>query len=264
MSNVLVETGDDGRVTIRLARAERHNAFDEVFIADLTAAFERAAADPAVRIVVLASSGQSFSAGADLAWMKRMAAYSQEENYRDALGLARLLQVIDTCPKPVVALVQGHAYGGGVGLIAACDIAIAAEGCQFALTEVKLGLIPAVISPYVIAAIGARPCRRFFLTAERFSVAEAHRLGLVHEVVPPSELVAAGERVLATLMECSPAAQTAAKQLIRDVAYREADDELAALTAERIATIRASAEGREGLSAFLEKRKPRWCGAGVR
>jgi methylglutaconyl-CoA hydratase len=258
LSNVVVETGGDGRVTIRLARAERHNAFDDVLIADLTAAFEQAAADPAVRVVVLASSGQSFSAGADLAWMKRMATYSEEENYRDASALARLLQVIDGCPKPVVALVQGPAYGGGVGLIAACDIAIAADGATFALTEVKLGLIPAVISPYVIAAIGQRASRRYFLSAERFSAVEAHRLGLVHEVVPPGDLAAAGERVLAALIECGPSAQTAAKELIRAVAYRVADDEVAASTAQRIAAIRASAEGREGIAAFLEKRKPCW------
>jgi len=264
LSNVLIEKGDGGRVTIRLARAERHNAFDDEFVADLTAAFEQAAADPAVRVIVLASTGPSFSAGADLAWMMRMATYSPDENFRDARALARLLQVIDGCPKPVLALVQGPAYAGGVGLVAACDIAIAAENVIFSLTEARIGLIPATISPYVVAAIGPRACRRYFLTAERFSATEAHRLGLVHEVVPPSELVAAGERIVAALLEGGPSAQTAAKELIQAVSYRVTDDALAAATAQRIATLRASEEGQEGIAAFLEKRKPRWRDAGGR
>lgn len=255
-----MERSEGGRLTIRLARAERHNAFDDVLIADLTAAFASAGADPAVRVIVLASTGPSFSAGADLSWMKRMAGYSEEENFRDALGLARLMRTIDACPKPVVALVQGAAYGGGVGLIAACDIAIAAETAQFALTEVKLGLIPAAISPYVIEAIGARACRRLFLTAERFSAAEACGLGLVHEVVPANELIAAGERVVAMLLESGPAAQAAAKDLIKAVSHHPVDDDLEALTARRIAAIRATPEGREGVAAFLEKRKPSWRG----
>lgn len=258
MSNVLIQHDRGGRLVIRLARPERHNAFDDVLIADLTAAFEKAATDPAVRIVTLAANGPSFSAGADLGWMKRMATYSDEENYRDALDFARLLQVIDSCPKPVVALVQGPAYGGGVGLIAACDIAIAADTAQFALTEVKLGLIPAVISPYVATAIGLRACRRYFLTAERFPAAEAHRLGLLHEVVPADELPVAGERIVAMLLEGGSSAQTASKDLIRSVSHRIVDDELAALTARRIASTRASDEGREGVAAFLEKRQPRW------
>jgi methylglutaconyl-CoA hydratase len=243
---------------ISLQRPERHNAFDDVVIADLTAAFEQAGAHPGVRCVVLESSGPSFSAGADLGWMRVSADYSDEENRRDALALARLMRTVDACPKPVIAVVQGAAYGGGVGLVAACDIAIAADTAQFSLSEVRLGLIPAAISPYVIAAIGARACRRYFLTAERFTAARALELGLVHEVVPAAQLHEARDRMLATLAEGGPQAQVAAKELIRLVSGRKPDAELSQWTADRIASIRASAEGREGVRAFLEKRRAVW------
>jgi len=227
-------------------------------IADLTAAFTKAGADPAVRAVVLAAEGQSFSAGADLAWMRRMAGYSQGENLRDAEALAHLLHAIDRCPKPVVGVVQAAAFGGGVGLVAACDIALAAECAQFALTEVRLGLIPAVISPYVVAAMGARACRRYFLTGERFDAVTALRLGLVHEVVPRSDLAVARARVLAALARGGPEAQTAAKDLIFNVAQPTADLDPLVETARAIAERRASAEGREGIQAFLDKRNPAW------
>ena len=257
MSSVSIEFAGM-QACISLRRPERHNAFDDVVIADLTEAFERAAAHSSVRCVVLESTGPSFSAGADLDWMRRMADYSDEENRRDALALARLMQTVDACPKPVLAVVQGAAYGGGVGLVAACDITIAADTAMFGLTEVRLGLIPAAISPYVIAAIGARACRRYFLTGERFPAARALALGLVHEVVPADRLHEARDRILTAIAEGGAQAQAAAKDLIRVVAGRKPDDELAQWTADRIAAIRASEEGREGVRAFLEKRRPTW------
>ena len=258
MSNVELKVDQAGRATVTLARPERHNAFDEAVIAELTAIFGQLAADAGVRAVVLAAQGASFSAGADLGWMQRVAGYSDADNRRDALGLAHMLRAIDGCPKPVVALVQGAAYGGGVGLIAACDIAIAVDTATFALTEVRLGLIPAVISPYVVAAIGLRACRRYFLTGERLPAAEALRLGLVHEIVPAAGLAEAAERVLAALAAGGPQAQAAAKQLLRGVAHKVPGEELDQWTAGRIATARASPEGREGVAAFLDKRSPAW------
>ena len=260
MSNVELKVDEAGRANVTLARPERHNAFDEAVIAELTAAFAQLAVDARVRVIVLAAQGVSFSAGADLGWMQRVTQYPDAENRRDALGLAHLLRTIDSCPKPVVALVQGAAYGGGVGLLAACDIAIAVDTATFALSEVRLGLIPAVISPYVVAAIGLRACRRYFLTGERFPAAEALRLGLVHEVVPATELAHAAERVLAALAAGGPQAQVAAKQLLRGVAYKVPGEELDLWTAGRIADARASPEGREGVAAFLGKRPPAWRG----
>lgn len=258
LASVTTAFGADGRATISLSRPERHNVFDDTVVGELTDAFSKASAAPDVRWIVLESSGKSFSAGADLDWMRRMADYSSADNQRDAYALANLMRVIDTCPRPVLAVVQGAAYGGGVGLIAACDIAIAADTATFALSEVSLGLIPAAISPYVVAAIGARACRRYFITAERFSAAEAHRLGLVHEVVSADRLCEARDRILAALAAGGPMAQTAAKELIGAVAHRAPDETLTRWTAARIADIRASKEGREGVTAFLERRKPAW------
>lgn len=258
--DVLVSVREDGTATVTMNRPDVHNAFDDASIAALTRAFREAGADPAVRCVVLRGAGPSFSAGADLGWMRRMAGYSREENLRDAGALAELMRAIDRCPKPVVAAVHGPAFGGGVGLVACCDVAVASDQAAFALTEVRLGLIPAVISPYVVAAIGERAARRYFLTAERMSAAEAHRLGLVHEVVPGHVLDAAVDRIVGRLREGSPDAQAAAKDLIAAVARRPADDALVADTAARIADQRASPAGREGLAAFLEKRKPSWAG----
>lgn len=258
-----VTTDSRGVATVTMSRPEVHNAFDDGLIRELEQAFRALSADEAVRVVVLAGEGKSFSAGADLNWMKRMAGYSDEENYADAMGLARMLDAIDRCPKPVLARVQGAALGGGVGLVAACDMAVAAEEAKFGLTEVRLGLIPAVIAPYVIGAIGGRASRRYMLTAERFGAAEAHRLGLVHEVVPAAELNATCDRLAGDLLKGGPQALAACKDLIRTVRDIPLGDEDGRNTAHRhtarqIADRRASDEGREGITAFLEKRKPGW------
>lgn len=258
MSDILVTTAGNGVATITMNRGDVHNAFNEDVIAGLTEAFRSVGADPEVRAVLLRGVGKSFSAGADLSWMKRMAGYSHEENLTDAMGLATMLRTLDECPKPTVAVVQGPAFGGGVGLVSACDIAIGVETASFALTEVKLGIIPATISPYVIAAIGERACRRFFLTGERFPAAEAYRLGLLHEVTTVDGLEAAVEKTVRNLLDCGPAAQSAAKELIRAVARRPLSDAVVRDTAERIAHQRASAEGKEGVGAFLDKRNPSW------
>lgn len=260
MSDILTEIGPDGVATVTMNRAAVHNAFNEAVIADIDSAFRRLGAEDSVRVILLRGAGRSFSAGADLAWMQRMAGYSKEENVADAMGLARMLQAIDTCPKPTVGVVHGAAFGGGVGLAAACDIVVASEAASFSLSEVRLGLIPAAISPYVVAAMGERACRRFFLTAERFSAAEAHRLGLVHELAPADGLDATVERLVKALLDCAPGAQAEAKDLIRAVSRRPTDDSVLADTAERIARRRSSAEGREGVGAFLEKRDPSWRG----
>ena len=256
-SYIQIET--TGKVaTVRMNRPEKHNAFDEHLIADLTQAFRDLASDTAVRVVVLAANGQSFSAGADLDWMKRMSAMGRADNERDAMALANLMEAIDRCPKPVVGVIQGAAFGGGVGLVACCDIAIATSSASFCLSEVRLGLIPAVISPYVAAAIGPRACRRYFLTAEKFDAATAERLGLVHRVVAPEALEAARDETIKQLLNGGAAAQAAAKELIRRVTGAPIDDALRRDTAARIADARASGEGKEGIAAFLEKRKPNW------
>lgn len=244
---------------ITLDRPERHNAFDDGLIADLTEALRAMEADEAVRVVVLSGAGKSFSAGADLNWMKRMAAFSREENVRDAMGLGALMRTLAHLAKPTVARVHGAAYGGGVGLVACCDIAVALQGATFSFSEAKLGLIPSVISPYVIAAIGERAARRYFLTAERFDAAEAWRLGLVHELAAtPEELEGKIAAILEALLASGPCAQREAKELIRAVAHRPVMSDVIQDTAERIARLRASPEGREGVAAFLEKRKASW------
>lgn len=250
----------DGPVGIlTLNRGDRHNAFDETLIAEITAGLKELEANSAVRVVVLSSTGKSFCAGADLNWMQRAAGYSPEENLRDARNLAELLRTLNELAKPTVARVQGPAYGGGVGLVSACDVAIATFDAQFALTEVKLGLIPAVISPYVIQALGTRAARRYMLSAERFSASEAYRLGLVHEIVPDEAALddAVGE-VVEALLNNGPNAQAECKALIAAVADRAIDAAVIEDTAQRITRVRASDEGREGIGAFLEKRKPAW------
>jgi len=257
MPSIRVEIKDHV-AALTLSRPQVHNAFDETAIAEMTEILHRLGDDDSVHAIVLRGEGKSFSAGADLAWMQRMASYSAEENFADAMGLATMLRTLDEVQKPTLALVHGAAVGGGVGLVAACDIAVAAESASFALSEVKLGLIPATISPYVIAAMGERACRRYFLTAERFSAADAFRYGLVHETVPDTDLERAGARVLDQLKACGPKAQASAKDLIRAVARRPLDSALAEETARRIAAQRVGAEGREGVAAFLEKRKPAW------
>lgn len=254
----LEEVGSDGVARVTLTRTDVHNAFNDQLIAELTRSLAGLESDSRVRIVVLAARGPSFSAGADLAWMQRMADYGEEENLRDAKALAALMRKLHELSKPTVALVQGPAYGGGVGLVACCDIALAAQSASFALSEVRLGLIPSVISPYVIAAMGERAARRYFLTGERFSAETAAALGLVQEAVPDSQLEAKAQRLVAELLKGGPQAQAACKSLISAVRNRPLNDELVTDTARRIAVLRGSPEGREGISAFLEKRKPRW------
>jgi methylglutaconyl-CoA hydratase len=244
--------------TVWLNRPEVHNAFDDALIAGLTAELRRLDAAPEAKVVVLAARGQSFSAGADLHWMKRMAQYSEEENLRDAQALANLMRTLHGLRKPTIARVQGAAFGGGVGLVACCDIAVASKEALFCLSEVRLGMIPSVISPYVISAIGQRASQRYFLTAERFDADEAKRIGLVQGVVPAKSLDEAVATMGAHLIKGGPAALAAAKKLIADVSRRPIDDGLVEDTARRIAALRVSPEGREGIAAFLEKRKPEW------
>jgi methylglutaconyl-CoA hydratase len=247
-----------GRATLTLNRPELHNVFDDLLIAAMTVALQQLAADPQVRLVCLAAAGKSFSAGADLGWMRRMAENSYAENLSDAVALAELLRTLNELPKPTIALVQGAAFGGGVGLAAACDLVLATPDAQFCLSEVKLGLIPAVISPYVIAAIGARAARRYFISAERFDAERARQLGLVHEIVPAARLAPEADRLSRLLLQNGPEAMAAAKLLVAEVADRPLTADLIAATAQRITVTRASDEGREGLSAFLEKRRPNW------
>jgi methylglutaconyl-CoA hydratase len=243
---------------VRLAREKVRNAFNETMIGELRGAFEQLGADPGVRAIVLAARGPAFCAGADLDWMRRMAGYTFDENRADARALADMLRTIHACPKPTVARVHGDAYAGGMGLVAVCDVAVAAGTASFCLSETRLGLIPATISPYVIRAMGEQAARRYALTAERFDAAEALRLGFVHAVAPAEALDARVDAVLEALMQTSGAAVSAAKRLVREVAGRPVDDALVADTAERIAAIRCSDDGREGVRAFLDKRKPRW------
>ena len=253
----LEQVDDDGVAWVTLTRPEVHNAFDDTLIAELTTVLGGFASDERVRAVVLGAQGRSFSAGADLDWMQRMAGYSERENLDDARALVDLMRTLYELPKPTLALVQGPTYGGGVGLVACCDIAIAAQTANFCFSEVRLGLIPAAIGPYVIAAIGERAARRYFLTAETFSAHEALRIGLVHDVVPDEALRDIGRRVIKALLRGGPNAQVAAKDLILTISGRPLDD-LAEETAKRIARLRVSEEGREGIAAFLEKRKPGW------
>jgi methylglutaconyl-CoA hydratase len=247
-----------GVQTISLSRPDVRNAFNDEVIAELKNAFTAVAQDPAVRCVVLAAEGPAFCAGADLNWMRRMADYTHAENLADAGELAAMLNAIYTCPKPTIARVQGDVFAGGVGLVAACDMAVSVDSATYCLSEVKLGLIPATISPYVIRAMGARAAHRYFLTAERFSALEAHRIGLVHEVVTAGALDAKVAELTNALVSASPNAVRACKRLVQDVAEREINDALVAHTVAGIADIRASAEGKEGVQSFLQKRKPSW------
>lgn len=244
--------------TVTLDRPDVRNAFNEATIAELALAFDELGRDEDVRAIVLAANGTAFCAGGDLNWMKKMAAYSDAENLDDATKLADMLRTIYLCPKPVVAKIQGDCYAGGMGLVAACDVAVAVEEANFCLSEVKLGLIPATISPYVIRAMGENAARRYFLTAERFSAAEAHRIGFVHELVKAEALDASVAAIVKALVTNSPNAVREAKVLVRDVAGKPVDNALLADSAQRIAGIRASQEGREGVASFLEKRKPSW------
>jgi methylglutaconyl-CoA hydratase len=251
-------SSERGVGTIRMNRPEVHNAFDDLLITELTTELRRLDQAEDVRVIVLAANGKSFSAGADLNWMKRMARYTEEENLRDARALAGLMRTLSGLRKPSIARVQGAALGGGVGLVACCDIAIAADPASFSLSEARLGLIPSVISPYVIAAMGERAARRYFLTAERFDAREAHRIGLVHEVVALEALDTKVTQIVAELLKNGPKAVAASKDLVRLARARAIDDALVEETARRIAAIRVSPEGREGINAFLDKRPPSW------
>lgn len=258
---VIVDTDERGVATVTMNRPEKHNAFNEVLVADLQEAMGHLARNPFVRAVVLTGAGKSFSAGADLNWMQEMANYSMEANLNDATRLAEMLHTLDSMPQPTVARVNGGAYGGAVGLIGACDIAIAQDDANFGITEVRLGLIPSVISPYVLRAIGPRHARRFALTGERFDAAEAHRVGLVHRVERRKSLDAAVADVTDRLVAGAPGAQEDIKALFRDIwELDRTGNAIRAETAQRIAQRRATDEAREGMAAFLGRRKPNWTG----
>ncbi len=256
--SLLISIDPSGVAKVMLNRPDLHNAFDDGLIAALTDCFGKLDADPMVRAVILHGAGKSFSAGADLNWMRRMAGYSEAENLADAGRLAAMLQRFDRLSKPTVVAVHGNCFGGGLGLVACADIAIASETALFCLSEVRLGLIPAVISPYVVRAMGVRAARRYALTAERFGAPEALRLGFIHSVVGDNLLRSAVDSVVAALVAGAPEAQAITKALFTEVAGRAIDAEVTALTAKAIAEKRASAEAQDGLGAFFEKRKPGW------
>lgn len=241
-----------------LSRPEVRNAFNDAMIAELKQAFEELGVQPGLRCITLGARGRAFCAGADLNWMQAMAGYDWEANRADAKALADMLHTLDACPVPIVGRLQGDCYAGGVGLAAVCDVLVAAQGVQFCLSEARLGLLPATIGPYVIRALGEQACRRYFITAERFSAGEAHRLGFVHECVPAEALDTAVQAVVDALVNNGPEAVRACKRLVRDVAGRQVSEELRADTAQRIADIRVSPEGRAGIRSFLEKTPPPW------
>ncbi len=241
-----------------LNRPEVRNAFNDGVIAELTQTFRALGAEPGLRCIVLGGRGKAFCAGADLNWMKAMAGYDWEGNRADAHALADMLYTLHTCPVPVVGRVHGDCYAGGVGLAAVCDVLVAAQGVQFCLSEARLGLLPATIGPYVVKALGEQASRRYFITAERFSAEEAHRLGFVHECVPAEQIDERVQQIVQTLVANGPAAVKACKRLVQDVAGRPVSEELRADTARRIADIRVSDEGRAGIRSFLDKTPPPW------
>jgi methylglutaconyl-CoA hydratase len=251
-------TLDGPLARLTLNRPDMRNAFDETLIAALTGAVKTAADDPQVRVLLLTGAGKAFCAGGDLNWMRKMGTLTDADNRKDATRLADMLHAVWTCPKPIVACVNGDAYAGGMGLVAACDMAVAADSAHFCLSETRLGLLPATISPYVIRALGERASNRYFLTAERFDAATALRLGLVHEVVPAGQALEAAEALCRTLCANGPGAVQASKRLVRDFAGQPLDAGLIADSVERIAAIRSTEEAREGVTAFLEKREPAW------
>lgn len=261
MSTVLSHFEPNGVLTLTLNRPELHNAFNEELTDCLAQTLAAAGANPEVRLVVLTGAGKSFSAGADLNWMRSMSEASAHDNEHDALALARLMRTLNYLPKPTIAQVNGAAFGGGVGLIACCDIAIAADNAQFALTECRLGLAPAVISPYLYRRIGEAHSRRYFLSAERFDAGQARHIGLVHEQVAAAELDGAVARLSAELLKSGPSAAAHCKSLVFHAAGHSADQqlELDQHTARLIAGLRVSGEGQEGMQAFLQKRPAAWC-----
>ena len=258
MNKVITQIDSRGIAQVILNNPDKHNAFDDQMIIQLTKAFHTVAANPDVRIMLLKSEGKSFSAGADLEWMKRMASYSYQQNLNDARALAAMLKALHQMPIPTIARVQGAAFGGAVGLISCCDIALASSNASFALSEVKIGLVPSTISPYVIAAIGERHAKRYFMTAERFDANTALQISLVHEAVEEQFLDDKVEQLITAILSNGPEAVVAAKQLVFAVSGKAIDSSLIEHTCEVIAGIRVSAQGQEGLSAFLDKRKPHW------
>lgn len=256
--SVIYSVDERNIATVTLNRAEKHNAFDDEMIKELTRVFKKAGDDKSVRALILRAEGKSFSAGADLNWMKKMASYTEAQNESDALALATMLQTLYKMPKPTIARVQGAAFGGAVGLIACCDIAIGSKLSKFCLSEVKIGLIPATISPYVVEAMGARVCRRYFQTAEVFSARRARRLGLLSESVTEDELDSTIDNILSNILKNGPQAVAKAKDLAQWVSTQEINDALLIKTSKLIAQVRTSEEGQEGLSAFLEKRSASW------
>jgi len=257
-SRIKIRYSENGIVRVTLNRPDIHNAFDEVMIAQLTSTFLDLDKNKSIRVLILDAAGESFSAGADLTWMRKMSGFSRDENVQDSQQLADLMSILYQMKCATIAAVQGAAYGGGVGLVACCDIAIASTKTSFCFSEVKLGLIPAVISPYVVRAIGERAAKRYFMTAERFDASRATELGLISEIVEPDELEAKVMSIAGAILKNGPEAVFAAKQLIQDVALKTIDGKLKLQTAQRIATMRASEQGREGVTAFLEKRKAKW------
>ena len=258
MSRSITLTINAGVATLTLTQPEIRNAFSDEVIADITAAFQSIAIRNDVRVVVLAAEGSAFCAGANLNWMRRMGDYSREENIVDAGKMATMLRTIYECPVPTIARIQGDVYAGGVGLVAACDMAVTVDSAYFCLSEVKIGLIPATIAPFVLRAMGARASHRYFLTGERFDAATALRMGFVHEVVAAESLDSAVDQLLKALLAAGPAAVRACKKLVLETAEREINDALVQETVQAIADIRASDEGKEGVQAFLSKRKPNW------
>ena len=258
MDKVITQIDSRGVARVTLNNPDKHNAFDDQMIIELTNAFNALAANANVRIMLLKSEGKSFSAGADLDWMKRMASYSYQQNLNDARALAAMLKALHQMPIPTIARVQGAAFGGAVGLISCCDIALASSNASFALSEVKIGLVPSTISPYVIAAIGERHAKRYFMTAERFDANTALQIDLVHEAVEKSLLDDKVEQLITAILSNGPEAVVAAKQLVFAVSGKAVDSSLIEHTCEVIAGIRVSPQGQEGLSAFLDKRKPNW------
>ena len=258
LTTLNLERRDGGIAVLTMDRPAVFNAFDETLIAELDAAFEQLGSDATVRAIVLAGAGKHFSAGADLQWMQRAAAASQDDNLADARRFAAMLARIADCPKPTLARVQGAALGGGVGLVAACDMAVAADAASFSVSEARMGILPAVIGPHLVNAVGLREARRLALTASRIDAAEALRLGLVQRVVPAEGLDAAVDALLADLLACGPAAQAEIKQLYARLAPGPVTPEVRELTAQTISRVRATPEAREGFAAFLGKRKPNW------
>jgi methylglutaconyl-CoA hydratase len=258
MNKVITQIDSRGVAQVTLNNPDKHNAFDDQMIIELTNAFNALAANANVRIMLLKSEGKSFSAGADLEWMKRMASYSYQQNLNDARALAAMLKALHQMPIPTIARVQGAAFGGAIGLISCCDIALASSNASFALSEVKIGLVPSTISPYVIAAIGERHAKRYFMTAERFDTNTALQISLVHEAVEEQFLDDKVEQLITAILSNGPEAVVAAKQLVFEVSGKAIDSSLIEHTCEVIAGIRVSAQGQEGLSAFLDKRKPHW------